>query len=138
MNFELKKLSNKIWVTGQIMVSNIANIKAQGFNTIINNRFDGENEGQPSAESIRTIAEQAGLKYVYLPIEPGKPTEDAILGFSQAINDCSGAVLAHCGTGMRAAVLWALSQVGQQSADDLISTAKQAGYDISAVRPRLI
>jgi len=42
MSFELKKLSNKIWVTGQIMVSNIANIKAQGFNTIINNRFDGE------------------------------------------------------------------------------------------------
>ncbi len=127
MSFELKKLDDKIPVTGQIMVADIANIKAQGFSTIINNRFDGENEGQPSAESIRTTAELAGLKYVYLPIEPGKPTEDAILGFSQAINGSPGTVLAHCGTGMHAAVLWALSQVGQQSADDLIGATKQAG-----------
>ena len=92
MSFELKKLNDKISVTGQIMVADIANIKAQGFSTIINNRFDGENEGQPSAESIRTTAEQAGLKYVYLPIEPGKPSEDPILGFSQVINDCPGTV----------------------------------------------
>ena len=42
MSFELKKLSDKISVTGQIMVADIANIKAQGFSTIINNRFDGK------------------------------------------------------------------------------------------------
>jgi uncharacterized protein (TIGR01244 family) len=46
-------------------------------------------------------------------------------------------VLAHCGSGIRATVLWALSQAGQQSADELINTANQAGCDITAMRSRL-
>jgi sulfide:quinone oxidoreductase len=137
MSIEIKKLNKNISVTGQITADDIAEIKAQGFTTIINNRDDGEIERQPSAASIRAVVEQAGLAYAHLPIEPGKPTDEAINGFGQALNKSSGTVLAHCGTGLRATVLWALSQVGHQSADELIKAADQAGYDISAMRQRL-
>ncbi len=53
MSIEIKKLNKNISVTGQITADDIAEIKAQGFTTIINNRDDGEIEGQPSAASIR-------------------------------------------------------------------------------------
>jgi uncharacterized protein (TIGR01244 family) len=137
MSLEIRKLNENISVTSQITADDIVEIKVQGFTAIINNRHDGEIEGQPSAASIHAVAEQAGLKYVHLPIEPGKPTDEVINEFGQILENNSGSVLAHCGSGIRATVLWALSQAGQQSADELINTANQAGCDITAMRSRL-
>jgi uncharacterized protein (TIGR01244 family) len=65
-------------VTGQITAADITEIQAQWFTTITNNGFGGEKEAQPSAASIRTTVEQAGLKYVHLPIGLGNPTEDVL------------------------------------------------------------
>ena len=42
-----------------------------------------------------------------------------------------GPVLAYCRSGTRSTTLWALSQAGALPADEIISSAARAGYDMS-------
>jgi sulfide:quinone oxidoreductase len=46
-------------------------------------------------------------------------------------------VLAFCRTGTRSTTLWALSEAGHLDPDAILATAAEAGYDLSALKPRL-
>ena len=54
-----------------------------------------------------------------------------------ASKELPGPIVGFCRTGARSTSLWALSNAGQRSAEELIRTAADAGYDIAALRDRL-
>ncbi len=56
-----RTLDDTISVFGQITPEDVAEAKAQGFTTIINNRPDGEQAGQPTGAEIEAAATAAGL-----------------------------------------------------------------------------
>ncbi|TIV73504.1 MAG: TIGR01244 family phosphatase, partial [Mesorhizobium sp.] len=56
---EYRQISDDYSVSGQIQPQDIAAIKDAGFKSVICNRPDDEQPGQPSADSVKAAAEAA-------------------------------------------------------------------------------
>lgn len=132
-----KPLTPKLAVASQITPAEVARIAAEGYTAIINNRPDGEEPGQPRAAEVEAAARAAGLAYIHQPVVGTNITAADVETFGRLLDETPGRILAHCRTGTRCTMLWLLSQSGKQPADALLATARQAGYDLEALRPRL-
>ena len=133
---EPKQLTDEVAVCAFVPPSKLAEL-APKFRTIINNRPDDEEPNQPSSAEIEAEARRLGVDYVHMPVVPGQISDAQIAAFGEAIGTRKGPVLAFCRSGLRAVTLWALSEVGKRSVDDILTTAANAGYDLSAVKQRL-
>ena len=127
-------LAEQLSVTAQIAVADIPVLAAQGFRSIINNRPDGEANGQPINAVLEAAAQQAGMQWRHIPVA-GRPEQAQVDAFSSALKEVPGPVLAFCRSGNRSSMLWALQAEG--SADDILRAARTAGYDLSPLRPSL-
>ena len=58
---EYRQITEEYAVSGQITLDEVAAIKAAGFKSVICNRPDDEQPGQPSADSVKAAVEAAGL-----------------------------------------------------------------------------
>lgn len=133
----VKKLTPFLSVAPQIRETDIGILAAQGFKAIINNRPDGESEDQPPSSVIEAAVRRQGLEFRHLPVISGKVTDDDVVAFAGALAKIRGPVLAYCRTGTRCTTLWALAEAYHLAPDTIVHTAAQAGYDLSALRPRL-
>ena len=131
------KLSEDVYVSPQIEVEELQKLKASGIASIVNNRPDEEEVGQPTMQALAAAADGLGLEYRHIPVVPGEITATDIQDFSAAVNTLPKPVLAFCRSGLRAASLWALDRVRDHDPDMLIKQCASAGYDISGLRPRL-
>jgi len=128
------KLDDRIFVSGQIFPADMAAVAALGVTTIVNNRPDGEEPGQPGGDEIAEAAEAAGLLYREVPIAGGIEP-DQIETMALVMDDTEGKLLLYCRSGTRSAFLWALAQRGSGlSGDEVIARAAAAGYDLTAIR----
>lgn len=134
---DLKQLSSQLSVSGQIAVSDIAQIRAAGIKTIICNRPDGESADQPSSEALQQACLAQGIGWFYLPIIPGKINVHQSNQFKALMLAQEGAVLAFCRTGMRSTSLWAMSEVAEQGLDRVIGQAAGIDYDLTGLRQKL-
>jgi len=132
-----KQLTPQLHVASQISKDDIPTIAAQGFKMILNNRPDGEGEGQPLAAEIEAEAKAHGIEYIYQPVVGTAITDENAENFGATIAANEGPIFAHCRTGTRCTILWMLSQAKDQSADELLATAAKAGYSLEQVRGRL-
>jgi uncharacterized protein (TIGR01244 family) len=128
---DLKRIDDHVSVAPQISPDDIAAIKAAGFTAIINNRPDGEAPGQPSSAEMQMAAEAAGLTYHFLPLGRDGVSPELIEAEKAALEGSAGPVLCYCRSGTRSTTLWALSQAGEKPAEEIISAAMHAGYDMS-------
>ncbi|MGM0767575.1 MAG: TIGR01244 family sulfur transferase [Pseudomonadota bacterium] len=134
---ELRKIDDQITVAPQISVDDVAEIARLGFRTLVANRPDHEEPGQPAMSDIEAAARAQGLQWVYLPVESGNVTDEDVDRFAPMIQQAEKPVLAFCRSGTRCTVLWALSSARTTPAADIVSKARNAGYDISGLAPRL-
>ena len=134
---EVRKISPFISVSPQLQVQDIGVAASQGFKVIINNRPDGEEDGQPSSDELKAAAQANGLEYIHIPVIPGKVTDKDVEAFSKALDSVRGPVLAFCRTGTRSSTLWALSVAPRLDTDAILQTTAEAGYDLSALRPKI-
>lgn len=134
---QVRKLTPQLSVAPQLTPDELSAVAAQGFRTIINNRPDMEEAGQPKESDMAARAKEAGLAYAYQPVISGQISDQNIDDFAANLAKLDGPVLAFCRTGTRCTVLWALSQAGKMDTDQIMATAQQAGYDLAALRPRL-
>ncbi|MFT6659069.1 TIGR01244 family sulfur transferase [Maritalea sp.] len=134
---ELKKINDRVSVSPQILVKDVAAIKQAGFKTIINNRPDGEAPDQPTSAELKAAVEAEGLTFIEIPMgREGVSPE--MIAQTQAAFAGDGPVLAYCRSGTRSTTLWALSQAGKQDAQEIIDAAANAGYDISHLSNHLV
>jgi uncharacterized protein (TIGR01244 family) len=134
-----RRLDQTISVFGQISPEDVAAAYAQGFTTIINNRPDDEQPGQPAGAEIEAAAKAAGLDYAAIPVDHSGFSEPQVTAMADALRTAQGPVLAFCRSGTRSTYLWALAR--KRLGDDgeaLIAKAAEAGYDLSPLRPILI
>lgn len=124
-------------VSPQLSLADIATVKAQGFRSIIVNRPDGEEAGQPTVVEMQEAASAAGLGFAAIPVLPGKATMEDAREFAAALAALEGPVVAYCRTGVRAATLWALSVGAGLEPDAVLERIAAAGYDLNGLRPRL-
>lgn len=132
-----KQLSSSLSVSPQLSAADVEAAARQGYRAIIDNRPDREETDQISADQMEALAQAQGMGFAYVPAAPGKIGDEEIAGMVSALSRLEGPVIAYCRTGARSATLWALSQAGQQSADQILESTAAAGYDLSALRPRL-
>ena len=68
----MHKVEEKFFVAGQIFPSDIKSLKEQGFQTIVCNRPNGEEEGQPIYAEIEKTCKENDIKCFFIPISPGE------------------------------------------------------------------
>ena len=110
MNFA--RLSDHYSVAPQIRPADIEFFAGQGFKTVICNRPDGEDPGQPTADSIREACEKLGIDFHMIPMAGRSVDPEAVTQFLEVMNGASGPVLGYCRSGTRSAILW---QIASQS-----------------------
>ena len=93
-------------VSAQISVDDIATIKAQGFKSLICNRPDGEEIGQPASGPILKAAEEAGLEIRNIPVVSGMMTRDNVDDMVAALDVLPKPVFAYCRSGARCGQLF--------------------------------
>ncbi|MEH3107780.1 MAG: TIGR01244 family sulfur transferase [Sphingomonas fennica] len=133
-----RRLDDAISVFGQLPPEAMAEAAAAGFRTIVNNRPDGEEPGQPSGHAIAAAAEAAGLAYHAIPVTHSGFTEGQVAAMRAVLDATDGPVLAFCRSGTRSTLLWALARarLGDDAAT-LEAKAAAAGYDLAPIRPYL-
>lgn len=135
---EFKPLDAKLSATAQVSEEDVKTAAQEGYTVLISNRPDGEEDGQPAADTVRKWARENGLDFRHIPVSGSDITMEKISGYHDAFEGADGKALAFCKTGKRSAALWALSRAREGAdADTLIKTASGAGYDLSNIRPFL-
>ncbi len=132
-----KRLSDKLFVTSQVAPASIQALADAGFRSVISNRPDGEQEGQPDWAAIERAARDAGMVARHIPVAPGSIGHEDASRFAAALQELPGPIIAFCRTGTRSATLWALANAGKLPADEIVGIAADAGYDLSPLRERL-
>lgn len=98
-----QQITPEITVSGQPTVEELANLREQGFQNVINLRVPGEPE---SVDEEERIVEGAGLNYAPIPISPELLDEAAADRFGQSLDSVGGTpALIHCKGGGRAGVM---------------------------------
>lgn len=59
---QIRQLSRRFFVTGQITVDDLGAIVERGFDHLINNRPDGEAAGQPKSDDLATAVADEQLQ----------------------------------------------------------------------------
>lgn len=134
----IRRIDDRISVAPQIDAADVTQLAAEGFTTIINNRPDDEEMGQPSGDSVRIVAETLGLGYAAIPVTHAGFSHPQLDAFAEAMAASDGPVLAYCRSGTRSCNLWALAMAKQGAdPDELTARAAAAGYDLSGIRGML-
>ncbi|AZO24231.1 MULTISPECIES: TIGR01244 family sulfur transferase [unclassified Mesorhizobium] len=107
---EYRQISDDYSVSGQIQPEDIAAIKDAGFRSVICNRPDNEQPGQPSADSVKAAAQAAGLAFRYIPVISGQITMNNVEDQAEALDELEGPVFAYCRSGARCTNLYGLIQ----------------------------
>lgn len=128
-----RRLTADISVAPQLTTDDVAAVAAEGFKSIICNRPDGESYDQTAYADIEAAAKAAGLPVRNIPITPGRMTPAEVDAFRAALSELPKPILAYCRTGTRSTMLWSLSQAGQRPAEEILSIAAAAGYDVSGL-----
>lgn len=133
-----RKIDDTISVSPQIAPSDVADAAAQGVALVINNRPEGEEDGQPSGDAIAAASEAAGIAYAAIPVTHAGFSHAQVDAMVAALEQAQGPVLAYCRSGTRSTYLWALARakMGDHPAV-LTDKAEAAGYDLRPIRPML-
>lgn len=130
----LMPLAPGMSVAGQLETADIEALAAAGVRTLINNRPDGESRGQVPAAEARRIAEAHGIAYHFIPITAASLTRADVDAFAAALRSGPEPVVAHCRSGTRSALLWALVRLREgEDAFALIAAAARQGIDIASL-----
>lgn len=111
---QYRPISDHYSVSAQILPEEIAAVKEAGFKSVICNRPDNEQPGQPSADSVRAAAEAAGLAFRYIPVVSGQITEQNVADQAAALDQLQGPIFAYCRSGARCTNLYALIQENEE------------------------
>ncbi len=132
-----KPVTPTLSLSPQLTEADVVRAAEEGFRTIIDNRPDGEEPGQPTGTEMGALAARHGLAFEHIPVVAGAIGDGDVASMADALERLPGPVLAYCRTGTRSATLWALTQAGKADTGAILRTAAAAGYDLRSLEPRL-
>lgn len=103
------RLSERCAVAGQIRPDDVEALSAQGFRTIVCNRPDNEDFGQPPADEIAAACQLLGVTFHHIPVFHGGLSMETVARFRDVVSASEGLVLAYCRSGQRSSILWQAS-----------------------------
>lgn len=126
-----RTLTEEFSVSPQIAVEDVHAIAGAGFRTILCNRPDGEETGQPAFDAIAAAAGAEGLQARCVPMGHAGVSPQTLADFRAALEELPGPILAYCRSGTRCTVLWSIAQYGTMDDDEIVRRARDAGYDMA-------
>ena len=105
----ISQITDDYAVAPQIFPDDITVLAEHGFVTIICNRPDGEEPGQPSAAEIAAACDAAGLAFHHIPFSGMPIAIEFIEEQRRLITDSDGPVLGYCRSGQRSQIIWSAS-----------------------------
>jgi uncharacterized protein (TIGR01244 family) len=126
----IRSLDHRTLVSGQIAPREVRQLADQGVTVLVNNRPDGEEDGQPLASEIEAAANEAGIAYRFVPIMRGIGPAD-VEAMQEAIRETGdGKLLAFCRSGTRSALACALAHREEgASREEIEQRLSDAGFD---------
>ncbi len=125
------QLSDKVFVSPQIHLSDIENIVKTGIKTVICHRPDTElSPYEANFVTLQKTLTKNGINMIYQPIR--HITMPDVTALHKLLNESETPVLLYCLSGTRSALLWALCEtvVNQRHRNAVLAAAKAAGYDL--------
>ena len=129
-----RQLDERTLISGQIRPEDMDELKALGVTMIVNNRPDGEDEGQPTSAEIEAAARAAGIDYRHVPIARGMGPSDV-----EAMRDAmhaakGGKMIAYCRSGNRSTLAWAIAKSEDGTPrEEIERCAREAGMSLDPV-----
>lgn len=126
---QYREIGKDFFIGPQPTEQDLEDAKQQGIRTVIDFRMPAE-----TAISNEQLTNSKGLDYVNVPVNKGALLEQQIGELDQAMKRHNGPYLLHCATGMRAAMLIALSRAKQNgwSAERTFQEAESMGYNLQS------
>jgi uncharacterized protein (TIGR01244 family) len=130
----LIELAPGLSAAGALGPSEIEALAASGVRTLINNRPDNEDPGQLPAGEAQRLAEAHGIAYHHIPVTAASLSRADVQAFAGVLRAAPQPVVAHCRSGTRSTLLWALTRL-DEGADPaaLVRQAARQGIDIAAL-----
>ena len=89
---DLRKLSDDVSVAPQILPEDVPAIAALGFRSIMCNRPNNEDPGQPDFQALAAAAHDAGLEFRHVPVA-GRPIDDVdVEAYRAALSEMPGQI----------------------------------------------
>ncbi|WP_375651063.1 TIGR01244 family sulfur transferase [Bartonella sp. OT172YNZD] len=107
----LQQIEPNIFISAQISIENIKTLAQAGFRTIICNRPDREELHQPDFSSIKTVANEYGIKAYHIPISPPTIEKSAVKAMQTILKTAPLPLLAFCHHGARSLHLYRLASL---------------------------
>ena len=130
---DIKRLSDDFSVSPQIAIADLSAIWDAGFRTLICNRPDGEDAGQPDVADVEAAARAIGFEFAHISAESGKAAMPHAMETRKFLADAPKPVLAYCRSGTRCTVIWSLMMIPELEANDILIATAAAGYDMSSL-----
>ena len=135
---DIRPITPDFAASPQISVADVATAAAQGYRTLICNRPDGEEPGQPDWAAIEAAAKAAGMETFFLPVSNAVGlTMETVEGFEAALASAPKPVLAYCRSGTRSTMAWGVASASTTDPDTLVEAASKFGYDLNGLRPAM-
>lgn len=134
---EPRQITEDFSVAPQITPEDIPAIAAAGFRSIMCNRPDGEEPGQPHEALVAEAARAAGLEIVSVPFSSASMTEADVEAFRAALDGMPKPMLAYCRTGTRCTMMWTLVNYDRLGPETILRATSAAGYDMSGLVAQL-
>jgi sulfide:quinone oxidoreductase len=135
---EIVSLTPEFAIGPQVSAKDFEPIRAAGFASVLNARPDDELGTYLRALDAGQLARTCGLSYAHSPTENHAIFEpDVIDRFEQALVELPKPIFAHCKTGTRAAILWALVASRHRPVENVIATLRAAGQDLDFLEQEL-
>ena len=128
---DIRKVTDTFSVSPQIRPEDVRTLAKLGFSTIICNRPDDEEFGQPLYETVAAEAARHGLAVHHLPVTSGMFGPQHVTATEELLAGAQGKVFAYCRSGTRSVMLWAFQEVARRPREEVIALAAAAGYDLS-------
>ena len=110
-------------------------LRKEGFVSVINLREASEQGAD--VEGSRAAAQKAGLKYIHLPFNAGKPDPELVNRFLSAVADTSNQpVFIHCGSANRVGAMWMIKRALHDGWP--IEKAQAEGRAVGLSSPQLV
>lgn len=104
------ELAPQVYVCGQLFESDLQLVARQGVRSIVNNRPDNESGGQPASADLAKVAEELGMTFVHLPVEPGSISKEAAQAFATVCDELARPLLLFSRSGARATRIWEMAE----------------------------
>lgn len=91
----------RITISGQITPADVKVLANEGVKSIVNNRPDGEEAGQPTSDDIKKACDECGIVYAHIPFAGGMMDMNHVQAFADFFNTTERPLHIFCRTGNR-------------------------------------